>query len=168
MVKFKHQNSDLELFCFLKFIMCVVVCVFRVRRDRPAWSTFRPGTCSPRKSWSKKTTLYRSVSLARPITSAFSHAEIRLVSFSNFIIAVIKYNNSNKGTIMNYNSNNMILVSGSTHLRLQRKWVTDVKVKRAKLIKRTEQWHDTAGTTRHRNKSGRTWLLFNDCIKEWV
>lgn len=70
------QNSDLERFCFMKFIyviMCVVVCVFRVRRDRPAWSTFRPGTCSPRKSWSKKTTLYRSVSLARPMISAFSH-----------------------------------------------------------------------------------------------
>lgn len=75
-------------------IMCVLcVCVHRVRRDRPAWSTFRPGTCSPRKSWSKKTMLYRSVSLARPIISTFhlmSFSKCLMINNNNFIIIIIK------------------------------------------------------------------------------
>lgn len=47
--------------CMLSVTLCVwLLLCCRVRRGLPVWSISRPRICSPRKSWSKKMTVYRS------------------------------------------------------------------------------------------------------------
>lgn len=112
--------------------MCILCVCFRVRRGRPAWSTFRPGTCSPRKSWSKKTTLCRSVSF---LMSASSHVD--------FWRKWINTPHTHSHTCPSFAVKRVCstVVKRNQTSGLGRRRVTDVEVKRVKFIKRTKQWH---------------------------
>lgn len=85
--------------CMLSVTLCVwLLLCCRVRRGLPVWSISRPRICSPRKSWSKKMTVYRSAVFFFLFFCHMMHQNLNFLPQNSGYCGIIKKKKLNQKT----------------------------------------------------------------------